>query len=262
MSDNAKIQEGKPVITCRRCRDKGLEGGCPKCGKKLGKVVKRTIDSVAGDVLTENKVVINLIPNDFLNKLWKKDTLVADFRGVRDDKDFRDFTSELDNLHEIFISGKIPSVSGLIIAPRGYSKMTFVHSCMQLASQNGYKIFPLFDTQQMKIFLANTSEKPTSEFVKSLPYTYMDFLTADIVFLTVSRGQYRYGASSVIEDVIDQRSRMNRPTIVISSFGLKEIKRYDYDNVFDRIIPKTSKEVGLRRPVVITVTDKTMKGTV
>jgi hypothetical protein len=249
------------AVQCYQCRDLGLRGGCPKCGKILGKVSISRVEDVEIDVESTNRI-IGEIPSEYKGKLWKKEELINDHREQLGIPKFDIYVDQLDKVHSIFRGGKIPNKSAIIISPRTYSKMTWAYSCLQLARQFNYKIFPILDTDQMKRDLINWTNKPSGVYSKGLWYSYEDFLTADILFLTVSKGQTRQASFEVIDQVIDIRSRMDRPTFIISRFSLAEMSGYDRKNRFNSILDKSGKKFGCRYPIVVQLTDETMKGVV
>lgn len=243
--------ETKPK--CYRCRDKGEVGGCPKCGKIKGKA-----DKVVKEQLIKQDYDKMYIPKDYKGKVWRREVLDASKAELCREKKYLAFTEQLEKIHSMFLNGQVVNKSAIIVAPRTFSKMTWAYSCMQLAYKHGYKIFPIMDTAQMKRFVTIELERPNNNSFDIFKYKYEDLLMADVVFMTVSHGVSRYSAYETIDNIIDERSRMDKPTIVLSRYSCSEFCRFDTYKRFSSIIDKSGKEIGKRYPVFVQYTDNTM----
>lgn len=74
------------------------------------------------------------------------------------------YLDQLEKINNIFVEKLLPQKSAFIIAPAGYSKMTFAYSCMQRALDAGFSVAPLLDTVELKRVLVLASEKRGQHF--------------------------------------------------------------------------------------------------
>jgi hypothetical protein len=247
---------------CYVCNDGqyGLvDGVCPSCGKRFGKD-----GSDVKEKLDVREIASMKIPREYRGVEWSSEELVADKRLLADNRKFNAYVEQLERVHELCKNGKQVPMSAIFVSPPGFSKMVWAYSCLQLAMKNNYKVFPVLDTQQMKRFLTICQEKPNNKFFKEndFNFDYEDFLTADILFLTVSKGYMRRGAWEVILQVIDERGRMDRPTLVISSVSISEFCGFDSFGRFNQSFDTSGRLLGYRNPVFVQLSDSTMVGTV
>lgn len=240
---------------CFTCRDGeiDLEGNCPECGRSY-----HTGGEPLKDVIVTEEYNRLYIPKEYRGVVWDKEKLRQTHESLTGiDKHFEVFANSLEKIHNIFLEGRIPKNSMLIIAPRTFSKLTLAYSCLQLAYKHSYKIFPIMDTQQLKRFLTLSVERPTAPILKTYPFQYEDIMTADIMFLTISKGYDRNGSYEIVDQIIDMRSRMDKPTIIISRFSIKDMSGFDYFGRFASIINEHGQ--NKRYPTFIQYTDNTMR---
>lgn len=234
---------------CMRCRDKGLEGGCPKCGKNLKSVEMVVLNKHDGKMDDSN--VLGTIPEYYRGKIWDKNIFMEYHNGDKDLSHVKHILSQMEKIHNIFINGKIPNKSIIMIAPKQYSKQIWAYSCIQFAHKNGYKVFPVMSSDLVKRVMTNMIEKQNSKFLKELGYNLEDILTADCLFVNIDTSWQRIQAYQVIDDLMCKRSNFDRPTIFLSRFGVDELCKADYDGTFKRSIVSDNTYNRLRYPAVI-----------
>lgn len=236
-------------ITCYVCRDEGSREGCPKCGKTI--TAKEIKFDFSGDEYIEK-----LIPLHYRSTGFNYEELVSSYNTLASDVYFTKYASTLDKILDLFKVGKIPSKSALVVSPKRFGKTIWAYSCMKYAHVSGYTTFPMLDTQQIKRFLTLAVEKPRSEYIRGLSYTYEDFINADVVFISVVKDSYRYSSYEVIDQVLDMRGRNGKVTFILSEFNLKTISYYDRDNRFAQLFRNVPGADHLRYPVLINYSSK------
>ena len=111
---------------------------------------------------------------------------------------------------------------------------------MQYALANGYSVAPLIDTIELKRLLVLASEKLDYKLYSR--FTYDDYMTSDVVFVTVTHTYYRYDAYSVLDELINRRARMGLATFIISRYTLKTLYKWDKYNSLDSLKNSNSKD--------------------
>ena len=162
-----------------------------------------------------------ILENDNTEKLPEK----FDIAGRYNDRLFVRFLDQLTKIDGIFKEGGIPNKSVYIIAPPGYSKTVFAYSCMQHALANGYSVAPLIDTIELKRLLVLASEKLDYKLYGR--FSYDDYMSSDVVFVTVTHTYYRYDAYSVLDELINRRARLGLATFILSRYSLKTLYKWD-----------------------------------
>ena len=227
---------------CYRCRGEGEVGGCKDCGT----------DKVKEIVEIETEEIDRLIiPKWYVKREWNKDIVIRDNPKYRHDPKFNRLVEQMDRAHQTFKEGRNVGISGIFVAPRKFSKMTWAYSCLQLAQANGLKTVPIMDTQQIKRFITINEQRPLAVKDEDFGCSYEEFIMADIVIMTVTKSYYYRDASQVIDLVLDMRSRYGKPTIVISRFNMKEITEFDRKGLFNSLIDVEGRENGMRYPAII-----------
>lgn len=245
----------KGMFDCYICRDGELNIDCADCSRKKkegSRVIKEIMQTTDYDKL--------LIPLNYRGVDFNRDTLLSTHPDLTTNGKFLEYVKNLDKIHEIIKYGKIPAKSGIFIAPRTFAKITFAYSCLQHAELNGLKTFPILDTQELSRFLILSEEKPFSP-IKGLgedfSWTYEDFLTADLVFITVSKGYYNKKSYAIIEQAMDMRSRRGKSTFILSAFSLNTLTAFDNKGKSARMIDSTLKNNPQRYPAIIQFLDHT-----
>ena len=185
-----------------------------------------------------------ILENDNTEKLPEK----FDIAGRYNDRLFVRFLDQLTKIDGIFKEGGIPNKSDYIIAPPGYSKTVFAYSCMQHALANGYSVAPLIDTIELKRLLVLASEKLDYKLYGR--FSYDDYMSSDVVFVTVTHTYYRYDAYSVLDELINRRARLGLATFVLSRYSLKTLYKWDKLGSLDSLKNSSSKD-GRKYPSVV-----------
>lgn len=185
-----------------------------------------------------------ILENDNTEKLPEK----FDIAGRYNDRLFVRFLDQLTKIDGIFKEGGIPNKSVYIIAPPGYSKTVFAYSCMQHALANGYSVAPLIDTIELKRLLVLASEKLDYKLYGR--FSYDDYMSSDVVFVTVTHTYYRYDAYSVLDELINRRARLGLATFVLSRYSLKTLYKWDKLRSLDSLKNSSSKD-GRKYPSVV-----------
>ena len=185
-----------------------------------------------------------ILENDNTEKLPEK----FDIAGRYNDRLFVRFLDQLTKIDGIFKEGGIPNKSVYIIAPPGYSKTVFAYSCMQHALANGYSVAPLIDTIELKRLLVLASEKLDYKLYGR--FSYDDYMSSDVVFVTVTHTYYRSDAYSVLDELINRRARLGLATFVLSRYSLKTLYKWDKLGSLDSLKNSSSKD-GRKYPSVV-----------
>lgn len=185
-----------------------------------------------------------ILENDNTEKLPEK----FDIADRYNDRLFVRFLDQLTKIDGIFKEGGIPNKSVYIIAPPGYSKTVFAYSCMQHALANGYSVAPLIDTIELKRLLVLASEKLDYKLYGR--FSYDDYMSSDVVFVTVTHTYYRYDAYSVLDELINRRARLGLATFVLSRYSLKTLYKWDKLGSLDSLKNSSSKD-GRKYPSVV-----------
>lgn len=185
-----------------------------------------------------------ILENDNTEKLPEK----FDIAGRYNDRLFVRFLDQLTKIDGIFKEGGILNKSVYIIAPPGYSKTVFAYSCMQHALANGYSVAPLIDTIELKRLLVLASEKLDYKLYGR--FSYDDYMSSDVVFVTVTHTYYRYDAYSVLDELINRRARLGLATFILSRYSLKTLYKWDKLGSLDSLKNSSSKD-GRKYPSVV-----------
>lgn len=245
-----KQKKKKP---CRTCRDKYdarfINEPCPECGKTYGAPKPET--------LIENKEFIqkakNLtIPEQYIGKIWDKQVVLNDKSEDASNRHFARLLSQMEKIHHLFENGLLPNKSAIIIAPPKSSKAVWAYSCMQLATAKGFSVAPILDTIEVKRLLLLAGERPTAKLYGTVNYD--EYMTSDVVFITVTKTEYAYDAWKVILEVLDRRSRRGLPTFILSRYDMKTMSKYDYNKQFDNVVDYNGNENPMKYPVIIQYT--------
>ena len=164
-----------------------------------------------------------------------------------DDILFQRYVNQLEKINDIFVNNKIPHKSAIIIAPAGYSKITFAYSCMQRALNAGFTVAPLLDTGEVKRALVLASENVRYKINNEI--SYEDYIMSDVMFVTVTKLYTRTEAYQIIQELIDRRSRKGLSTFILSRFSLEEISKSDRQHSFESI--KKSEFDDFKYPAII-----------
>lgn len=202
---------------CLVCRDKGREEGCPKCGRET----RITGNEVSRDItLTElNRMQI---PRHYTKKKWDPLILKEDHSDYIDNIDFNNYVGQLNRvLEHLEKGGTIPN-SAIITAPMGSGKTTWAYNCMLELLKNNIQVPPLISTSQLKAMQTKAYERPTWQ-NKWQDFTYIEYIEADVLFVAVTKGPEYVYATRLLIDIVDIRSRMSKPTVILSDWSITNL---------------------------------------
>lgn len=207
------------MSVCIKCGDYGISGGCPKCGKdtrnKIDLAPMREVESFV------NKCDDNFIPHKFIGIQWKKSLVEVDQERHSSNPNFKRFLANCEKLHDSFVNGNPLASSVYLFSPPRFGKEYLVYSCMQLALDGGLTIAPYLDTIELKRLLILGGENPTYKLYGRINYD--DYMMSDVVFVKVTHTAYLKDAYKVLLELVSRRSRLGKPTYIISEITLKEL---------------------------------------
>lgn len=212
---------------------------CPECGRL-------PTTSIVGKSAF---VPLDEIPKYYQGKVWDAKVFWRYHQELKSDMQAQEFVSQLEKVYKLFASGKLPTRSAIISAPTTFSKLTWCYSCMQAALAFGYTVAPVLDTSELKRLVVLSTEKSYSYNEMSLD----EYLSKDIVFVSVTKTEQRKGSASIIVDLLDKRARLGKPTFFISRYSIYELSYWDRVGDFAQI--KSDEDSGdpLKIPAIITV---------
>lgn len=244
---------------CFTCGNNGLlDRVCPECGHpRVGDTsakLKKMSDPESIQFKTEDSVLekngFKIIPDCYDGVFWSRKKLENehtdklpekfDIPNASNDRLFVHFLDQLTKLDNIFRQGGIPDKSVYIIAPSGYSKTIFAYSCMQYALANDYTVAPLIDTIELKRLLILSSENLNYKLYGK--FLYDDYITNEVVFITVTHTYYRYDAYSALEELLNRRARLGLSTFILSRYSLETLYKWDKFNTLDSLKNSDSKD--------------------
>lgn len=235
---------------CFTCGGEGFaDKVCPSCGfdrKKLN-LASRSREEVASLTTAIERTAI---PQQYVAVEWSKDKLMERNSLLKGDIRFVKYVNQLEKIHNIFALGLVPNKSAIIIAPPKFGKEIFAFSCMQQALAHGLKVARLLDTVEAKRVAVLASENPKYKLYGEVIYD--DYMDSDVLFLTVTKTQYRNEAGAVIMEMLDRRSRLGRPTFVISRYPLNDLVWKDRQSEFEGILDYDNVENSIKYPAIIT----------
>lgn len=212
---------------CYVCANKGFaDKVCPSCGREPKKL---SIISEESSQFLE-KITKFGVPGVYRGNAWNADKLRNYFPSEANNPIFNKYVERLERINQIFVKGLLTEFSAIIIAPAGYSKMTFAYSCMQRALDNDYTVAPFLDTVELKMFLSIIGDNPYYKLFGKI--SYEEYILSDVCFVTVTKLPSREWAYNSIQELLDRRTRKGLSTFIISRYNLSEISRKDASNEF------------------------------
>ena len=245
---------------CFTCGNKGFPDKiCPECGREP----TRSSLNLDRHPNVENfirKTSWSMIPAKYQGIFWNREILEREYSAKLskynelgyDDKLFIKYLDQLEKINNIFVEKLLPQKSAFIIAPAGYSKMTFAYSCMQRALDAGFSVAPLLDTVELKRVLVLASENVHYKIDGRISYD--DYIMADICFVTVTKLYTRTEAYQVIQELLDRRSRRGLCTFVLSRFSLNEIAKEDKRHSFE--VVKRISDDSYKYPAIVSYAER------
>lgn len=202
-------------MKCTKCYGKGKPGGCPKCGIDSSKTIMEQTNEVPAAIQLSD-----LIPTAYKGVCWKKDENETNLS-------VKNVAQSMEKIYSICANGKIPSFSAFISGPLRLNKELFVFSCMQELIVRDFKIVPFISTIEMRRIIRTSQYNPRYKFMAK--WTYDEIIASDLLFITVTHlTEDRHSDLTLIQEVLDIRSRMDKPTIFISDYRLESlVSRFD-----------------------------------
>lgn len=233
---------------CFICGNNGfIDKVCPSCGREP------TLRSMNFEYKQDTQDFVSKIdsfgiPEVYRGVIWDAEILKNSKQSLLNDYNFIRFVDQLQKINKVFASGVLTQKSAIIIAPAGFSKMTFAYSCMQRALDNDFTVAPLLDTNELKRLIFISSENTKYKLYDKISYD--QYLTSDVMFITVTKLKQHEWAYEVIQEILDKRTRLGLGTFIISRFDLSEISRRDYSNSFEALADTVSND-AYKYPAVI-----------
>ena len=223
-------------ITCgSRYNPKYVDIPCPTCGAQYKLRQPKSKIEIQGETEKVKELTTFLnIPKNYQNILWSKSTLLNCHKDSIHNGKFMTYLDQLDKIHNYFAQGLLPSKSAIICSNIGMSKQTLAYSAMQLALKAGHTVAPLLDTVDVHRLLALASTKPNYKIYNK--FSFDDYIAADVCFVKVTHIEERWSAYLTILDLMEKRARLDKPTIFLSDYPLKEITRFDTNHILARVI--------------------------
>jgi hypothetical protein len=240
---------------CFTCGGEGFpDKKCPSCGREPKKLnLSKLNEKEVVKFIEESKLV--RIPEQYIGVewsaeiFWRNHTEALTQEGIKD-RLLADYVARLQKVHDIFAEGSLPRKGAIIIAPSTYSKMVWAYSCMQHALRNDYKVAPLLDTLEVHRLLAVGAENPKYKLYGEIDHD--EYFMSDVVFVTVTKTEYKKTAYMVIQELFDRRSRKGLPTFVLSQVGIEVLGQWDRTGNFMKIKKVSRDENNMKVPVLIT----------
>lgn len=222
-------------MQCHNCGDKGLPGGCPKCGLTPRAVSKMRLDRVI--------VPNDIIPVSYQGVSWDSPT--------KDDDPlkFKKFDASLSKVHDKFLCGEIPAFSMFISTPPKYGKNVFAYSCMQAALANRFSVAPLLSTSDWRRLNKVSQMNPFYKLYGK--YQWDTLISVDVVFLSIDHGDDRYDDIPLLKTILDTRAAFNLATFIISDYRLNDLVPKWNSNIYSIIHNDDPQRDMLRYPVVL-----------
>lgn len=203
---------------CSDCGNHGQEGGCPTCGRQENQITLQDIDQKEVKQFLSRSSYIN-IPEQMIGVDWSKAVFwESKPSDMKKDKWLQTYVDSLDKVHDMFRSGLIYGQSLMVISPPTFSKETWAFSCMQNALFHKHSVAPLLDTFECKRLLVLSGENP--HYKLNHKYGYDDWITADVMFVSITKTQYCREASFVIRELLTRRSRQGLGVIFLSEYPI------------------------------------------
>lgn len=232
-------------MICMACGNHGAPGGCPSCGKDSDKL--NIEEPKKKDFIVKSR--FSSIPDQYIGKVWSKQTLLDNNPKRCEDFNFLGFCDSLEVFHNKFVDGEFYGKSVFFSAPSKTSKTILAYSCMQFALKIGLTVAPIIDTLELKRLLVNSAFSDSYKINRYI--TYDDYITRDIVFIFVTKTDYFTDAFTTILDVLSRRSRLGLPTFIMSKFSLRDISQDSIDKNYSQLLDSFVGEDPLKYPVII-----------
>ena len=228
MNDFGGLRDMGNKIICTMCGGYGKPGGCDKCGKDSNPSIELSKQKLPEKFIDSCRW--NLIPDEYIGIDWGKGYLLSSYEEYENDVNFKLFLDQCEKFHEIFKNGKRVNKSFFLCAPPEFGKDTLAFSCMQYAKKNGFTVAPFLDTTDVKRLLILGGERPEYKVLNRVNFD--DYVTSEVVFVSVTKTQYVKEAYITILELLSKRSRLGLPTYIMSEYPLDVLTK-DTPNKFN-----------------------------
>jgi hypothetical protein len=235
-------------VICGTCGGVGILSGievCPECGfdSRTGRQLSRQdISKLIPEIEKKG------IPKSYVGVNWTPGVFWAAHSGMKGNKLVELFLSQMEKVHTVFASGKLPQRSAIFIAPSHYSKLTWAYSCIQHALKAGYSVAPILDTSEIKRLFVLSSESLN---FRLNGLNYEEYVDSDVCFFTVVKNEFRRNSFSVVQDLLDKRNRRGLDTWGISRFSMAEISSWDKTGDFSKLMVQYPEDNLCKIPAII-----------
>lgn len=220
---------------CHTCGNKGKEGGCPECGRRLNEL--RLTELTTMDVT----LPVNVIPLQYQGKLWAP-TVLSEGK-------LSHIEGSMLKLLEVYQRNKLPKFSLFLGRPAKSNKSLFAYSCLQTAIMAGYSAAPFLSTADWRRLYKASQINPLFKLYNE--YRWDTLVQKDVVFLYVDHSDDKYTVISLLKDILDTRAGFNLATIIVSDYELASLvpawKSDEYSLIYN---PDPQRDM-LRYPAVL-----------
>lgn len=239
---------------CFTCGGEGFsDRTCEGCGREPKKLnLSKLSEKEVVEFVEEAKYV--KIPQEYIGVewsdiiFWRNHSDKVSPEGVKN-RLLEKYVGQLQKVHDIFAEGKLPRKGAIVVAPSTYSKVVWAYSCMQHALKHGYEVAPLLDTLEVHRLLSLGAENPKYKLYGEIEHD--SYFMSDVIFITVTKTEYKKTAYAVIQEVLDRRSRKGLPTFIISQSPLEVLSQWDRSGNFMKLTKYYPDENNLKVPALI-----------
>lgn len=244
----------KSSTYCYYCGETGPlpgEDPCPKCGRKpqdlnVGVLAEEDVKTYEG-VLKK----LNIAP-EYMAVQWSREAFWRN-NNFRRNLALERFVEDLGLIHDHYAQGKLFPSSTMVVAPKTFSKVTWASSCMSFAIKHGFTVAPLLTTLEVNRLIQLSCGHNLD--YKILGVGYEEYMTADVVFVTVSKTDARRHASSIITELLSTRGARGLATHIISEFDSDVIAQWDSVKEFNKLFLPMDNYNKFKFPWKITYTE-------
>lgn len=206
-------------MLCRKCGNTGTTRDnpykCDACGLESTKIEK-----IYSTPLSDkpNINIEQIIPIRYRDINFSKSKLLSTgFRGksVENHNKFKKYCNTLGVVYDIVRTGNTPKSSLFISSGSGYAKRIFAYSLIKEAIKNNLSIMPILDLRDIHALLWHLDIKDIDKYLHGV--TEYDIFTVDICIISIERVNLKY--TSVLQYILDKRSKLNKATIVLSNLS-------------------------------------------
>lgn len=229
-------------MKCTKCFGLGLPSGCPKCG------IDSNLKTISLDSTDESNLPLQiqlteLVPDAYKGRYWSPNT---DSPNIK----FKKVQDIMLRVYQLCSSGRIPGFSLFISGSQKLEKELFVYSCMQQLLIHNFSVVPFMSTLELRRVMRVTQYNPKYKFLDK--WTYDKIISSDVLFLTVTHlSEDRHTDISLLQEVLDTRSRLNKPTIIVSDYSLESMVSYYGSKEYLLIFNTDSTRDTLRYPFIV-----------